>query len=243
MPSRTDNAAVYVALPVALVASRASQSTSRVVRKPSAVAVPIALKLRSCGIAPPPAPAPPKRPLPSMRVSPPINRACTPASEKPPSVKFKAPRTCVKAGASGTSCSSLSVSAMLACTLALSTAASGRSSLSRYSALPVARTLAIGSPSGPASGAPACSSSASGPRAWASTFSSAAGCAMSAICASAFSISMPGAPTIWPRALRTSMPARSNTSSPESRLSAGQTTAGDTPRVSAPVDVASCGGT
>lgn len=49
---------------------------------------------------------------------------------------------------------------------------------------------------------------------------------MSAICASALLTSMPVAPASRPRALRTSMPARSNTSSPESPVSAGHTGAG-----------------
>jgi hypothetical protein len=49
---------------------------------------------------------------------------------------------------------------------------------------------------------------------------------MSAICASALVTSMPVAPANRPRALRTSMPARSNTSSPETPVRAGQTGAG-----------------
>ncbi|MCY1524587.1 hypothetical protein D9M68_595270 [compost metagenome] len=49
---------------------------------------------------------------------------------------------------------------------------------------------------------------------------------MSAICASAFVTSTPGAPAMRPRALRTSMPARSNTSSPDTPVSAGHTGGG-----------------
>jgi hypothetical protein len=47
---------------------------------------------------------------------------------------------------------------------------------------------------------------------------------MSAIWASAFVISTAWAPARRPRALRTSMPARSNTSSPDRPVSPGQTT-------------------
>ena len=82
------------------------------------------------------------------------------------------------------------------------------------------------SPVSPASGAPTRSTSPSGPLAWASTRSIEAWCDMSAICASALVTSTPGAPTSRPRALRTSMPARSNTSSPDRPVSGGHTGGG-----------------
>jgi len=107
-------------LPVAFFARRASQSTSRAPRSPSAVAVPCAFSATSRL-------GPLKRPRPSTRMSPPSSFACTPASEKPVSVKLTVPLACVNDGAAGTTCSSLSASATLACTLALSMASSGSS--------------------------------------------------------------------------------------------------------------------
>ena len=119
-PSRIEKVAAYGVLPLAFCARRASQSTSRAPRRPSAVAVPCAFSATSRL-------GPVKRPRPSMRMSPPSSLACTPASEKPASVKFSVPLAWVKEGAAGVSWSSLSASAMLACTLVVSMAASGSS--------------------------------------------------------------------------------------------------------------------
>ena len=198
-------------------ASRGTGPSSRAWRRPSAEAVPW---IRSWMGASPAGNGAGRVP-PSMRRSPPRARACTPARLKPRSVKATVPRARARAGAPGMA-KSLPGRMTLPCTLLRSRPARGSDNCSFTSAGPLTVAWASGWPSVRATGEAlkTASDSANGPRTvpvTPTTPSAKLGMAASACTCS------PGTPANRPWALFTCMPARSNTSSPDRPVSAGQT--------------------
>ena len=159
---------------------------------------------------------------PSSRTSPPRARPCTPTSVKPLWLNCTTPRAAFTRGASGTKCTSLPARVTLPRTVDWSMWLMGSVRPSCSSATPVAAARSsapcVSREMGEA--LTSASMSGSGPRTSAPTTTSV--CCRSAIFAFTFCTRSAGYPAKRPVALRTSMPARSNPSSPDSAVRAGQ---------------------